>query len=373
MFKYKVIICFIFLSIVNCNIVDKANSKLVEIDTSYFLLNDTFKAFNKKFIDSINDYFSHDFHGTVLIAKGNKIYTKAYGFADLQEKEPMHLDNIFQLASVSKTVTGISTLVLAQQGKINIDSSLSFYLKDFPHNNVSIRSLLSHRSGLANYMYYTDTFWRDTSKCLSSKEWYDFYCKYKPIPYLQPNVSFSYCNTNFTLLAILIEKVSGITFPKFVEENVFKPCGMKHSFYYGFEHIADKDKIVTGRLENFEYKEKYYLDGVLGDKSLFSTVQDMFLFHRGLLDGRLINAQNMQLIQTPTYDYNLYGGSYGLGFRLKNYPNGQWVYHNGWWRGFWTFFWNRFDKKACFVILTNNKKSSHIDEQKIGEWLLEAN
>lgn len=364
---------FLILSLI-CFIACKPKLKPKQVSNtqSYFQLKDSFTAFNQNFIDSVEALLGNDFHGTVLIAKGNKLFKKAYGFADLNKTEPMLLEHIFQLASVSKTITGVSTLLLAQNGKINLDTSLAYYLKDFPNKNVTIRHLLSHRSGLANYMYYTDTFWKDTSKCMTTKDFYNFYCKSKPTPYLPPNVSFSYCNTNFALLAVLIEKISGVSFPTYVNDNIFKPCGMQHSFFYGWENKADLKNIVTGRFENFQYTEKYYLDAVLGDKSMYSTVEDMYLFHRGLLDGRLINKQYLNLLQTPTYAHNIYGGSYGLGFRLQNYPNGQWVYHNGWWRGFFPKFWNRFDQKACFIILANNKKSSHIDEQKIGDWLLKV-
>jgi hypothetical protein len=75
-------------------------------------------------------------------------------------------------------------------------------------------------------------------------------------------------------------------------------------------------------------------------------------------------------MQEPSYAHNVYGGSYGLGFRLMKTPGGQWTYHNGWWRGFWTSFWNRFDRKACMVILTNNKRSSHVNKPGLADMLL---
>ncbi|MES2617850.1 MAG: serine hydrolase domain-containing protein [Bacteroidota bacterium] len=335
---------------------------------SFFVLNDSFIAFNKTFVDSIDEYFGKNFNGTVLIAKGDHLFKKAYGTAD-GRKKPMPLDGLFQLASVSKTVTGVATLLLVQRNQIALDSLLTVYLPDFPYPNVTVRQLLSHRSGLANYMYYTDTFWHDTSTCMTNQDFYDFMVKNKPTPYLDTNQSFSYCNTNFAFLAVLIEKVSGLAFPDFVRENIFKPCGMRNSFYYGCQPRAIQKPVMFGRFEKFVYHERYYLDGILGDKGLYSSVEDLFMFHRGLLDGRLLNAELLELMQQPTYDHNIFGGSYGLGFRLKNTPNGQWTYHNGWWRGFWTFFWNRFDKKICMVILTNNRQSSHVDELKLVDWL----
>lgn len=339
---------------------------------SFFVLKDSFTVFNKTFTDSIDEYFGKNFNGTVLIAKGHHLFKKAYGTAD-GKKRPMPLDGLFQLASVSKTVTGVATLLLVQQKKIALDSQVNCYLTDFPYPDVTVRQLLSHRSGLANYMYYTDTFWHDTTTCMTNKDFYNFMVRNKPKPYLDTNQSFSYCNTNFAFLAVLIEKVSGQSFTQFVRDNIFKPCGMRHSFFYGCQPPEIQKPVMLGRYEKFVYSDRYYLDGILGDKGLYSCVEDLFMFHRGLLDGRLLNKEMLTLMQEPTFNYNVFGGSYGLGFRLKNTPNGQWTYHNGWWRGFWTFFWNRFDKKMCMVILTNNRQSSHVDELKLVDWLYKTN
>ncbi len=336
---------------------------------TFFNLPDTFTSFSPTFIDSINDYFGHDFNGTVLMAKGHELFKKAYGFSDINKEEPMPLNGLFQMASVSKTITGVATLLLVQKKILNLDSSVKHYLEDFPYPKVTIKQLLSHRSGLANYMYYTDTFWHDTGNCMCNRDFYQFMVNNKPKPYLDPDVSFSYCNSNFAFLAILIEKVSGKSFIEFVRQNIFLPCGMRNTFFYGYKPQGNETPVMTGRFDKYVYSDPYYLDGILGDKSLFSNVEDMFLFHRGLLDGRLLNKDLMNLMQQPTFGPNVYGGSYGLGFRLKKTSNGQWTYHNGWWRGFWTFFWNRFDKDICFVILTNNRSSSHVDEEMLADWI----
>ncbi len=362
------LLLFIFIS--SC---DKHQKKTIAKQAdrdSFYVLKENLKPFRKRFTDSIEAYFKHDFNGTVLFYKDGRIYKKAFGYRDFRKTSRTHVDDIFQLASVSKTVTAVATLLLVQEKKINLEDNVVKYLEDFPYPKVTIRQLLNHRSGLANYMYYTDTFWKDTSSCMTTDDFYCFMVKNKPKPYLEPDVSFSYCNTNFAFLAVLIEKVSGMPFPRFIEKRIFRTCGMRNSFYLGYKPDRIKNKVLVGRYEKVDYSGTYYLDGVLGDKSLYSCVEDLFLFHKALSDGRLINDTLMKDMQSPSYRYNVYGGSYGLGFRLANMPNGQWVYHNGWWRGFWTFFWNRFDKKACFIILTNNKKSSHIDKAQMGEWLL---
>ncbi len=373
MLQRILIFSLLLLLFVQCNTSVNSKKKSVAVTDSFYTLPDSFASFSKSFTDSLDAYFSHDFNGTVIMTKGHKQFKKAYGYADAYRKEKMPLNGLFQLASVSKTITSVATLLLVQRKQINIDSSVKCYLKDFPYGDVTVRQLLNHRSGLANYMYFTDGYWQDTGRCMSNKDFYDFMVKHQPTPYLKPDVSFSYCNSNFAFLVVLIEEISGKSFPEFVRDHIFKPCGMRHTFFYGYKPASNQSPVMTGRFDKYVYNETYYMDGILGDKSAYSSVEDMFLFHRGLLDGRLLNKDLMAMLQTPSFGPNIYGGSYGLGFRLKLTPNGQWTYHNGWWRGFWTFFWNRFDKDICFVILTNNHSSAgQVDEVMLGQWLIDA-
>lgn len=361
--------CFLFVS---CNEKKAKKQKGIIASDSFYSDKRQFKSFSKKFIDSLEGFFEPGFCGTALVYKNGKLYKKAFGKSDLEGKKDMEIDDLFQLASVSKTVTATAVMILVQSGKIDLEKQVSAYLSDFPYPNVSVRQLLNHRSGLANYIYYTDTFWKDTSKYMNNGEFYRFMINSKPKPYLEPDKSFSYCNTNYAFLAVLIEKVSGISFPEFVEKNIFRPAGMRNSFYKGFKPSRIKKKELQGRYEKYVYNSTYYLDGVLGDKSLYSNVEDLLMFHLALSEGRLIKKKYLKEMEKPSYDYNVFGGSYGLGFRLMNTPNGQWTYHNGWWRGFWTSFWNKFDKKACIVILTNNKRSSHVNKRALAEFLLES-
>jgi CubicO group peptidase (beta-lactamase class C family) len=355
----------------SCNNGGRAKKHSNVSKDSFYSSSQTFKPFSQKFTDSLEQFFESGFSGTVLVYKKGRLYKKAFGYRDLNKSSAMQVDDVFQLASVSKTVTAAAVMLLVQDGKIQLDSPAIKYLPDFPYPKVSVRQLLSHRSGLANYIYYTDTFWKDTSKYMDNKAFYQFMVKNKPVPYLDPDVSFSYCNTNYAFLAVLIEKISGLSFPEFVEERIFKPCGMRNSFFQGHQPARVKSKVLVGRYDRYEYYGTYYLDGVLGDKSLYSNVEDLFGFHLALSEGRLINRKLLKQMSEPSYDYNVFGGSYGLGFRLMNTANGQWTYHNGWWRGFWTSFWNKFDKQTCFVILTNNKHSSHINKLGFANFLLQ--
>lgn len=366
-----ILVFSVLLYSVSCTNSGRAKKHKNVSKDSFFASSKVFKPFSKQFTDSLEQFFEPGFCGTVLVYKKGHLYKKAFGYRDLNKTSEMQVDDIFQLASVSKTVTATAVMILVQDGKVKLDDLVIRYLPDFPYPNVSVRQLLSHRSGLANYIYYTDTFWKDTSKYMNNSDFYQFMVKNKPVPYLNPDVSFSYCNTNYAFLAVMIEKVSGMSFPKFVEERIFKPAGMRNSFYKGYQPGRVKSKVLVGRYDRYEYYGTYYLDGVLGDKSLYSNVEDLFGFHLALSEGRLISRDLLKQMSEPSYKHNVFGGSYGLGFRLMNTSAGQWTYHNGWWRGFWTSFWNRFDKQICYVILTNNKHSSHVNKLGFANFLLQ--
>lgn len=364
---------FSCLSFFSCKEFGKTKKQISKTLDSFYKDSSSYKTFPKPIKDSIEKLFKTDFSGTVLVYKKGFLFQSAYGHRDFKQKKEIELNDIFQLASVSKTVTAVAVLQLCQKNLIHLDSMFSKYVEDFPYKNVSIRHLLSHRSGLANYIYYTDTFWKDNTKMMNNKDLYTFFKTIKPLPYLMPDVSFSYNNTNFALLPILIEKITKLSFQEYVKTNIFMPAGMKFSYFKGHQPKYIKGKELLGRFEKVVYSDPYYLDEVLGDKSMMSNVNDMFLFYKGLKKGVLLNDSFLKLMQTPSYKHNIYGGSYGLGFRIKKIKDEEWVYHNGWWKGFWTFFWTKMDEDVCIVVLTNNRKSSRFGIYSLSENLSKFN
>ncbi len=374
LYKPISIICFLTLIIClfsECDSGVRKKQKTIVKSDGFYVSNKKFKSFSRQYLHEASAFLPHDFNGCILMYKDGKIYRKAIGYRDLQRREKMDETDVFQLASVSKTVTAVAVMMLVQQKRIALDSMVGKYLNDFPYSGITVRQLLNHRSGLANYMYSTDTFWKDTSVCMSNKDFCHYMKTARPAVYTPPGISFSYCNTNFAYLAVLVSEVSDTPFHKFVEERIFKPAGMRNSFFHGYKSPRIKSRVLTGRYDQYEYKGTYYMDGILGDKSLYSNIDDLLSFHLALSEGRLLKPEYLGMMQEASYEHNVYGGSYGLGFRLMKTHSGQWTYHNGWWRGFWTSFWNRFDKKTCLIILTNNKRSSKVDKQGLAELLLD--
>jgi CubicO group peptidase (beta-lactamase class C family) len=361
MFRAAFVILSVLTVLSSCQQSPKQHLTNSSVQDSFYRYSKSFNSFKKKEQNFISSCFEKDFNGTILVYKKNKLYKSVKGYTDLNKQQKLDINDVFQMASVSKTITSIAILQLHQNGVIHLDSQVSKYLKELKYPHVTVRHLLSHRSGLANYMYYTDTFWKDKLKVMNNQDLYQFFIKSKPKVYTAPDVSFSYNNTNFALLPVLLERVTGQKFPTYVEDSIFKVAGMRNSFFYGHKPERIQSTVLTGRFVKELYEPNYYLNGILGDKSFFSCVEDMFMFYDALKEGRLLDKTLQDVAFQETYKPNVYGGSYGLGFRIKYIDGEKWVYHNGWWKGFWTFFWTNIEKDICLVVLTNNKKSSRFE------------
>src|SRR5690606_37893994 len=131
------------------------------------------------------------------------------------------LQSQFEMASVSKPLTATAILLLKEQGKIRLDQTVNDFFPDFPYPGVTIKQLLTHRSGLPNYIYFVDGIWKNKRKPLSNLDVIDLLEKHKPARYNEPDARFLYNNSNFMMLAAIIQKVSGQTFPVFMQEHVF--------------------------------------------------------------------------------------------------------------------------------------------------------
>lgn len=217
------------------------------------------------------------FNGAVLVAqKGVIIYEKAFGYSDIRQKMPLSLQSGFQLASISKTFTGVATLMLVQDGKLSLDDSIQQFIPEFPYHGIRILDLLSHRSGLPNYIYAFEDKRRQNGSPPTNDSIIDWFCKANPMvpAYNKPGCYFSYNNTNFILLAGIIERVSGKSYPDYLREQIFIPLDMMHTYV---DTIAPDSllRLKTIGHHGSRQREREFYDGVYGDKGIFSTVEDL--------------------------------------------------------------------------------------------------
>lgn len=294
------------------------------------------------------------FNGGMLVAvKGNIIFEKYRGSNPLGGPDSIDENTPFHIASVSKTFTAMCVLKLWQDSLVNIDAEYSQYFPSFNYPGVTIRTLLNHRSGLPNYLYFMEKLGYKDSAAISNQQVFDNLVAHKSS--LEnigtPGRNFSYCNTNYALLALLIEKISGQSYPQFVKQHIFDPLGMEHSFVFT---PADSNRITP----NYDWKggrnADNFLDHVYGDKNIYSTPRDLLTWDRALSSGLLFTKETLQQAYTPYSNERPGVKNYGLGWRMNIYPNGKKViFHNGWWHGNNAAFIRLIDEDATIIVLGN--------------------
>lgn len=264
-------------------------------------------------------------------------------------------------------MTGTAVLMLVEQGKLKLNQTIEDFYPEFPHKNITIEMLLSHRSGLNNYVYFTDNIWKEKYRGMSNKDVIRLYAEHKPAPYFPPNRQFHYNNSNYMLLAAIVEKVSGQDFDIFMQENVFKPAGMKNTAIYSttkYEKIP-VDVVGHDRVWRRSVRQDF-LDGTTGDKGVYSTVEDLFLFDRAITEGRLLKKSTLDSAYKPhsKLQQNYFG--YGLGWRMyvDSAKKEQIIYHTGWWHGFRHIYLRDQKRDITIVILSNlvNGSINQIDD-----------
>jgi len=305
-------------------------------------------------------------NGAVLYVEGGQVlYENAFGWRDLTRcRDSLKVDDPFQLSSVSKMFTAEAIMLLHAQGKLEYDDDLTQYLPEFPYPGITIRHLLNHRSGLSRYETLADEHWPDRGVPLSNEAMIQLYVKHRPEPYFEPGTDFHYNNVNYALLASVVERVSGQHFEDFMKKAIFEPLGMDRSYIYSLRGVDRLDLYVDTPVQGHDYYRKGpqrvqddYLNGVVGDKVMYSTVEDLYRFGLALENGLLLPDSLQQEAFVPGSDEWKNGDNYGFGWRISGKHPGC-VYHFGWWKGYRSFFIVNQSLGRMLIILTNVNSSA---------------
>ena len=300
-------------------------------------------------------------NGTVLYAEGGQvIYRHAFGWRNLvNRKDSIRIDDQFQLASVSKMFTAEAIMLLHSQGKLSYDDTIAKFIPEFPYGSITIRNLLNHRSGLSRYETLADEQWPDRGVPLHNEDVIALYAQYRPEPYNQPDVTFHYSNVNYALLASVVERISGQHFEDFMHDNIFVPLGMDRSYIYSLRNVDRLKTFVDTDVQGHDIlrrgvrrAQEDYLNGVVGDKVMYSTVDDLYKFSLAIDGGGLLPDSIQREAFVPGSPHWKRGENYGFGWRLHaNHPGA--IYHFGWWKGYRTFFIKDLEKGRTLIVLTN--------------------
>ena len=365
-FKWLSGIFFLVFLLSGCQVKKTATAKKEPVDSCNVAYDTAYADWLSLKASKIDSFFTarydqNQFNGTILFAdQGNVIIKKAYGFADLREKDSLKIDAAFQLASVSKPLTALAVLWLKERGYLSLEDSVQRFFPQFPYEGITIRMLLSHRSGLPNYMYFSEEYWPDRNIPISNQDVVCLMQTYQPNIYYIPDYRYNYCNTNYALLAAVVEQVSGLSFDQFMEQYIFEPTGMYDSYVYTKSTDQETEHSTLG-YHLGRVAEDNYLNGVTGDKGVYSTVDDLFRLDQALIKRTILSEESLQeayhAAHPELYDHD----NYGLGWRINQQPDcSKIVFHSGWWKGYRTHFFRLLHKKQTIIVLSNTNRSRFI-------------
>ena len=321
------------------------------------------KIVNKRYIKKakeLDKFFNRrqkvaGFSGAVLFADhGEVVYKHAFGYADHKLKNELSTNTKFQIASVSKPFTSYAILLLKQRGELALEDSVQKYFPKFPYKGVTIKLLLIHKSGIPEYNYFSDKYWIDRKTTITNDDVLNLMADNEISRYYLPNRKYNYINTNYAVLASIVEKVSGESFEDFMKEEIFEPLGMNDSFVYRRGNKISSDNVAIGYRSRRRKVQDHYQNGVVGDKGVYTTVEDLLKFDQALYSGKVVSKKNMEIAFNPAHKRLHVHDNYGLGWRINGKdPENKIVYHSGWWKGFRSYFIRQLGKEKTIIVLSN--------------------
>lgn len=298
------------------------------------------------------------FNGNVLVAQhGIVLHQGSYGYARLTQKDTLRAEHEFQLASLSKPFTAVAILKLAEDGKLSLSDSVQRFIPEFPYPGVRISSLLSHRSGLPNYIHLFKK--PEAVGYPSNRDVVRWLVKTSPKPQRAPDRAFSYNNTNYCVLAMIVEAASGVRFEEYLQRSLFDPLGMSHT-HWASHQLDTTSRLCTVGHQYGRVVHKDIFDDVLGDKGLYSTTDDLYRFYRGLVGGCLLRPTSLAEAFTPRSTERKGVKNYGYGFRMHvdEQLQPRYLYHTGWWKGYNSLMWFSREDDFVIIILSNTYNKS---------------
>ncbi|MBC7847777.1 MAG: beta-lactamase family protein [Flavobacterium sp.] len=288
------------------------------------------------------------FNGSVLVSKNGKIvYEKAYGYQNVEKNILNSTHTIYQIGSTTKEFTAAVILKLIENHQLSLDDKLSTYFPDFNRGNeITIKNLLTHTSGIYEILRDRVAF-NGGTKPRSKKEMLCFFYN-KPLDF-DPGTQYSYCNSGYMLLGLIIEKVTGKPYEQVVKDFILEPLEMKHSGF-DFTGLQSPNKAIGYSKYTKTIKEAsipWDSTATYSAGSLYSTVEDLYRWHNGLLNYKVYSKTSLDKATTPFLE------GYGLGCWVDMIYDKKVVSHGGNIFGF-TGYFGRIQEEDVSIIILNN-------------------
>lgn len=290
-----------------------------------------------------------------IIKDGKFLYEKAYGLANLEYNIPNSTTTLFEIGSVSKQFTAFAILLLEDRGKLSLDDDIRTYLPEFPDygKTITIKNLLYHTSGIRDEMDLLCMAGWSPKDIITHQQIINLACKQMELSF-PPGNEYRYSNTNYTLLAEIVARVSGQSFSDFATANIFRPLGMNHTLVFD-----NCEKVVPGLASSYfpegnEFHKNILSSSNFGSSNILSNIEDLSLWVRNF---EVPKIGNMKLIQKMNECGTLNNGDkieYAMGQEIIRYRGVTIINHNGALGGFRSQLVRFPEQKLSIILLSNN-------------------
>lgn len=322
----------------------------------------------KEEIDRIIKAFAgiNKFNGTALIHYQNtNIFEKSYGWQDAEKKIPNQDKSVYQIASLTKSFTALMIVKLSEEGKLSVKDPVSRFISDYPRGNeITIEHLLTHTSGIYEVLQNKEYFnLLHTGKSISKDKKLSFF-KNEPLAF-EPGTQFSYTNSGYIILGIIIEKITGLSYEDVIQKNILTPLKMTHT---GFNYMALKSPYKTvpySYISNTKQEKTEVWNSTLTGPAgqIYSTVEDLYNYYIGLRDYKIVSREAFKKATTP------FLSGYGYGWFIDDLYGKKLINHGGNIEGSTSYFAMLPEDDLC-IILLNNITSKKLE--KAGNTILAA-
>lgn len=309
--------------------------------------------------EKLDRYFSalekhNRFMGNALILEGSKvIFHREIGFENQDKKVKLTPSSLFRIGSITKTYTATLILKLVEHKKIALDNKLStYYPKVKNADKITIKQMLNHSSGLANYTNQAD-FGEYVTKAQSKKEMLARVEKLQSD--FEPGSKHEYSNTNFLLLGYILEKISGRQYSEMLEKDILKPASLKNTYYQlGDQTLENEAKSYSRVGDSWEFMPHWNLDVAAAAGAMRSTANDLGMFVHNLFQGNILQASSMA-------EMTNFEDGYGFGLLEAPFYDKKLLTHGGKIEGFNSLYFHDKENDVTFIILNNGRNFEQND------------
>ncbi|MEE3808793.1 serine hydrolase domain-containing protein [Lysinibacillus fusiformis] len=324
------------------------------------------------------------FSGNILVAKeGKPIYIGTFGLSNYHSGKKLSENSLFELASVTKPMTAMGIMILEEQGKLNYDDTIKKWIPSFPYETITLRHALTHTSGLPDYMELFESRW-DHHCIATNRDVLRLLTEHRPPLYFDSGEKYQYSNTGYVCLAMIIEKVSDMSYAMFMLQHIFKPSAMQRTrvmnrrYYpedvedFAFGYIRDENSALISLPDDLPgYEFVNYLDGIQGDGMIHSTIMDLLSLDRALKRGDLLCASSLELALSSIVTKDGQKTPCGFGWFIDQSPKtGKKVFHSGGWPGYTTMLCCYIETDYTIIILNNVEYHTEDNlHESVSDWL----